>query len=554
MQNAFAQKFQSSLEHPSGNYSGKIFEISQDYPKNVVAETNQPWMKIDFRKEPLKYVETVYEYILEGNIECDWVIQHNKVRHWYHVPWMEWNDPKDGILGREFINGLTRERDSKPYELSPAQTDFKQNWAIGIYNAAGGFVIGQVWHDTNNPDVTKAKFPFGTVCGKLLFTEADTISEPYLKGSPIWMANIHVNVNEKTKKTIKPLQLLQFDIAVRDPRANDEAGWVFGTLIYDSASPSSDPWHRMIPAGLMWGNDNNITPADIKNGSTLKQSFINPFFKDKFKFGWAGRVNGPVDNPQSSCISCHSTAQYPMLSNQAPDDKATVAESLHWFRKTIKSGESFTNGAVSLDYSMQLAKGIERFYMYKALITAGESNNKWKNKMLRFIDGGYIYIMLLVFIFLFLITKYSNEKFRSQPFLSIDTIILLLRIGIGIMFMVHGFAKISGGPSHWVKLGQTMANTAIYFYPEFWGFLASFAEFFGGFLLLSGLFFRPVMLMLCIHITIACLKHYKSGDTIEAASHAIEMWFVFLCLLFIGPGKYSLDNKFFNKPKIIFRK
>ena len=25
--------------------------------------------------------------------------------------------------------------------------------------------------------------------------------------------------------------------------------------------------------------------------------------------GWLGRVNGPVDNPASSCLSCHGTAQ-----------------------------------------------------------------------------------------------------------------------------------------------------------------------------------------------------------------------------------------------------
>ena len=547
---AEAQKFPGSLEVPPSGYSGKIFQLSQDYPSSIQVDSIQPWMKIDFKKEPLRYVEAVYQYILEGNIECDWVVQNNKIRKWYHVPWMHWNDPKEGQLGREFINGLTRERDSRQYELSPLQPDFKQNWAIGMYNSAGGFIIGEVWKDPNKPAVDKARFPYGTVSGKLLFTETDTNAAPYLKGSPVWLANIHTGVNEKAKKSIRPVQLLQFDIAVRDPRADNETGWVFGTLVYDGNSPASDPWRRFVPAGAIWGNDVNYTSQDQSNGKLLKESYVNPIVLHKFKFGWAGRLNGPVDNPQSSCISCHSTADFPMLSSQSPNDNASIAERLHWFNRNIKSGESFTSGTVSLDYSMQLAKGIERFYLFQNLsITEGKSG-VWKDRFYRYLDGGYLYIAAITIILFLLIMKFSQQKFIMQPFLSMDLILLLLRFGIGIMFMVHGFGKITGGPVNWVKLGQFMANMGIYFYPAWWGFLAAFAEFAGGFMMITGLFFRPALLMMFIHISIACLKHYKGGDTIESASHAIEMWFVFLCLLMSGPGKFSLDSKLFSKSKV----
>ncbi len=548
---AVGQKFPDAGELPPVGYKGKVFQLSQDFPSSLILEKEQPWMKIDYKKEPLKYVLTVYEYILAGNAECDWVVQNNKVRKWYHVPWMHWNDPKDGLISREFINGLTRERDSKPNELSPLQYDFKQNWAIGFYNSAGGYTIGQVWKDPNNPDPGKARFPIGTVCGKLLFTETDTITAPYLKFAPVCNANIHVSVNEKNKKAIKQMRLLQFDIAVRDPRANNETGWVFGTLIYDGNSPSPNPWLRMVPAGAMWGNDVGITPDNVANGKKLNESFVNPVVRHKFKFGWAGRLNGPVDNPSSSCVSCHSTAQYPMLSSQSPSDNATAAERLHWFRKQVKSGETFTIGAASLDYSMQLAIGIEHFYLYKIINHVDTSSAIWKKRLLRFIEGGYIYIFILILLSFFIISKKASAQFRLNPFLNMDLLVLILRLGIGAMFMVHGFSKISGGPATWMRLGQTVANMGIYFYPQWWGFIAAFAEFGGGFLMLSGLFFRPATFMMIIQMTVAFVKHKTSGDSIETASHAIELWFVCLFLFMIGPGKFSIDSKIFGINKTI---
>jgi putative oxidoreductase len=37
--------------------------------------------------------------------------------------------------------------------------------------------------------------------------------------------------------------------------------------------------------------------------------------------------------------------------------------------------------------------------------------------------------------------------------------------------------------------------------------------------------------------------HIKNGDGFNAASHAIEAGIVFLSLILIGPGHFSLDHK-----------
>lgn len=124
-----------------------------------------------------------------------------------------------------------------------------------------------------------------------------------------------------------------------------------------------------------------------------------------------------------------------------------------------------------------------------------------------------------------------------------DSGLLLMRAGIGVLFMFYGYPKLLGGPEMWTQIGGAMKNIGVDFYPVFWGLMAAIAETFGGFLLILGLAFRPVNLLLAFTMLIAALYHYKAGDGFQGASHAIEAGIVFLALVFIGPGKYSVDKK-----------
>ena len=124
-----------------------------------------------------------------------------------------------------------------------------------------------------------------------------------------------------------------------------------------------------------------------------------------------------------------------------------------------------------------------------------------------------------------------------------NTGLLLMRIGLGIMFMYHGYPKLLGGPDMWTSVGGAMKHVGIGFYPVGWGLLAAVTETFGGFLILLGLAFRPAALLLTITMIIAATMHLKTGDGLNGASHAIEAAVVFFALFFIGPGKYSVDKK-----------
>lgn len=121
--------------------------------------------------------------------------------------------------------------------------------------------------------------------------------------------------------------------------------------------------------------------------------------------------------------------------------------------------------------------------------------------------------------------------------------LLLMRVGIGALFMLYGYPKLLGGPAMWTGIGGSMKHIGVDFYPVFWGFMAAITETFGGFLLVLGLAFRPVSVLLAFTMLIAALHHLKAGDGIQGASHAIEAGIVFLGLIFVGPGKYSVDGK-----------
>jgi len=125
-----------------------------------------------------------------------------------------------------------------------------------------------------------------------------------------------------------------------------------------------------------------------------------------------------------------------------------------------------------------------------------------------------------------------------------DTGLLLLRIGFGLMFIYHGYPKISGGVMVWENLGNiTMPHLGITFLPVFWGFMFAIAEFVGGILLLFGFFFRPACIMLAVNMAIAVIMKISTDAGLAGAAPALEDGIVFLSLILIGPGKYSVDNE-----------
>lgn len=119
--------------------------------------------------------------------------------------------------------------------------------------------------------------------------------------------------------------------------------------------------------------------------------------------------------------------------------------------------------------------------------------------------------------------------------------LLVMRAGIGAMMIVHGMPKIAHYEK-WAGLGESMGVLHIHFWPAFWGFMAALTETVGGLFTILGLWFRLVSLFMIFLFIVATLTHLNGGDGIGEASHAIELGFVYLGYLFLGPGKYSVDK------------
>jgi len=111
------------------------------------------------------------------------------------------------------------------------------------------------------------------------------------------------------------------------------------------------------------------------------------------------------------------------------------------------------------------------------------------------------------------------------------------------MFIYHGYPKLTGGVKSWEAVGESTKYVGIHFLPVVWGLLAAVVETFGGFLLIIGLAFRPVCLLLIINLIVAALYHFGTGGGLGEAAHAIEDAIMFAGLLFVGPGRYSVDKK-----------
>jgi putative oxidoreductase len=107
-----------------------------------------------------------------------------------------------------------------------------------------------------------------------------------------------------------------------------------------------------------------------------------------------------------------------------------------------------------------------------------------------------------------------------------------LRITTALLFMAHGTMKLFGFPQPMpIELFSLMG-------------LAGILEVFGGLLILVGLFTRPVAFVLCGFMAVAYfMAHAPQGffPVLNQGDAAILFCFIFLYLVFSGPGAFSID-------------
>lgn len=392
-----AEYIKSYSEHP-------LFRLKADFPTSKPVEMPK-FIEIDFKKEPLKYIEAVKNYAFEGNLP-DWDPFKNKIRDWYHIPWLHPSTegptayPPNG--GTEGFHGLIKEAPVGPLQLGPDQKGIDGDYsvyAITLVNDMAGYAMGKMWKDPNNPNLKtldsrykEGGFPLGTVFAKLLFTDAPkgTDKVAYLENPLTWKAFITENFWKSDKRVVSDVHLLQMDISVRDPRADrsdsnpEGTGWVFGTFCYNGQLNKENKFMNLVPVGLMWGNDpdnkinktNPFPPTKTEVNKNLKETVI--FESEDLPpqhLGWNGRLNGPADLNTVSCMACHNAAQYPAVTSLVPPTSVPdgglepptaggTKEWMEWFQN-LEYGTSMNDDVYSTDFSFQVAIALQNFFEAK---------------------------------------------------------------------------------------------------------------------------------------------------------------------------------------------
>ena len=128
-------------------------------------------------------------------------------------------------------------------------------------------------------------------------------------------------------------------------------------------------------------------------------------------------------------------------------------------------------------------------------------------------------------------TKYSAGAF--------STAMLILRLVAGILMMNHGYGKLT----HFEETAKFM--------PHLFGMSSSittalviFAEFFCSLFIILGLFTRLAAIPLIIAMSVAFISVHKMnyGSGKGGGEGALIYLICFVLILFMGPGKASLDR------------
>ncbi len=135
-----------------------------------------------------------------------------------------------------------------------------------------------------------------------------------------------------------------------------------------------------------------------------------------------------------------------------------------------------------------------------------------------------------------------NLLFSSDPNL-INLGLCIIRVGIGIILIKHGYSKLLKGKAEWQWLGEQMSYFGITSSPLVWGFLACCAECFGGLFLAIGLGTRIAAFFIACVMTVATNMHIQKGDSWGWISHPLALLVVMVGFIVAGGGPYALEAR-----------
>jgi hypothetical protein len=317
-----------------GQYPGPYFVLNHAWPTRPLPPlVNPPW-RVAIHNGTINtqnagaYADALRKYVSVNarNLILNYKTWDAAKAHWYNEPWLGGQ--------REAISGTYAAGEFGPgiFPGTGLRTQFNTN-VLTYYDERAAYTLSKVWGTSAmTPHIlpSATQFEEGSVIVKVAVFASETQNMQYgwwdaMNGAQVWP--LYIGVGAQGTSPAPPPQVwsgyvAQFDIIVKDSKSAPKTGWVFTTLVYDSRLPG-DAWDKMIPLGAQWGND----PQATQPGQPLTENWNSPkapLYATQ-TLGWGGRLSGPNDGarnniaingkvllnePDSSCMSCHSTAQW----------------------------------------------------------------------------------------------------------------------------------------------------------------------------------------------------------------------------------------------------
>jgi putative oxidoreductase len=128
--------------------------------------------------------------------------------------------------------------------------------------------------------------------------------------------------------------------------------------------------------------------------------------------------------------------------------------------------------------------------------------------------------------------------------------LLILRIFIGVCFIVHGLGKLGlVGPGNMAGFVGWLKSLGVPF-PQIQARMAMLTEIAGGTLITFGLVTRIAALFVFITMSVAAAIGHKGGGYLVTNNppgneYALNLAMLMIVLMLLGPGHYSLDQLLF---------
>ena len=132
-------------------------------------------------------------------------------------------------------------------------------------------------------------------------------------------------------------------------------------------------------------------------------------------------------------------------------------------------------------------------------------------------------------------TNFIEKMYKKFPWVNVNTGLLALRIGVGVIFIMTGWMKLS-------DMKSTVGFFVTFGFAAFWAYFVMLVELLGGITVLLGLgIYTRVAAKLLAFVMLVAMFLLRANLTLEMTPFL--MFCMTVALMCTGPGKYAVTKE-----------